>query len=71
MMSAKESVDRIILCLGGTRNIISVTNCMTRLRVVTKDDAPVTEAAYDSGFSGTSYFIQLYKKKYNVTPGKK
>ena len=30
----------------------------------------VTEAANAAGFSGSSYFIQLYKKKYGVTPGK-
>ncbi len=30
----------------------------------------VTEAASAAGFSGSSYFIQLYKKKYGVTPGK-
>lgn len=30
----------------------------------------VTEAANSAGFSSSSYFIQLYKKKYGVTPGK-
>ena len=42
-MSEKESVDRIIACLGGAQNIVTVTNCMTRLRVVTKEEAPVDE----------------------------
>ena len=42
-MSAKESVEKIIEYLGGTQNIVTVTNCMTRLRVVTKDEAPVNE----------------------------
>ena len=31
----------------------------------------VSEASAESGFSNTSYFIQLYKKKYGTTPGKK
>ena len=31
----------------------------------------VSEAAAESGFPNTSYFIQLYKKKYGTTPGKK
>ncbi len=30
----------------------------------------VTEAASSAGFSSSSYFIQLYKKKYGITPGK-
>ncbi len=36
-------MDKIISLLGGAGNIITVTNCMTRLRVVTKDEAPVNE----------------------------
>ena len=30
----------------------------------------VTEAALESGFQNVSYFIQLYKNKYGVTPHK-
>ena len=30
----------------------------------------VTEASIASGFANTSYFIQLYKKKFGITPGK-
>lgn len=43
-MNSKESVEQIIEYLGGAQNIVTVTNCMTRLRVVTKDEAPVNEA---------------------------
>lgn len=43
-MIAKENVKQIIDYLGGNRNIVSVTNCMTRLRVVTKEESPVNEA---------------------------
>lgn len=43
MMNAKESVEQIIEYLGGKENIVSVTNCMTRLRVVTKQEDPVKE----------------------------
>lgn len=43
-MNVKESVKQIIEYLGGSQNIISVTNCMTRLRVVTRDEAKVNEA---------------------------
>ena len=39
-------------------------------RQLLKPGANVTEAAIESGFSNTSYFIQLYKKKYGVTPKK-
>lgn len=39
-------------------------------RNLLKLGANVTEAAIESGFSNTSYFIQLYKKKYGVTPKK-
>ena len=42
-MNAKESVDQILRCLGGTQNIVTVTNCMTRLRVETKDETVVDE----------------------------
>lgn len=31
----------------------------------------VTEAALESGFQNVSYFIQLYKNKYGVTPHKR
>ena len=43
-MKPKEIVEKIIEYLGGAQNIITVTNCMTRLRVVTKKEAPVNEA---------------------------
>lgn len=33
----------MIACLGGKNNIISVTNCMTRLRVTVKDPSKVDE----------------------------
>lgn len=43
-MSAKDSVSKIIEYLGGEKNIISVTNCMTRLRIVTREESSVNEA---------------------------
>lgn len=33
-----------------------------------KGGASVTEAAYGSGFAGTSHFISLFKKRFGVTP---
>lgn len=42
-MDSKEVVTKIIDCLGGNSNIASVTNCMTRLRVVVKDESLVKE----------------------------
>ena len=42
-MNAREIVEKIIEYFGGAQNIVSVTNCMTRLRVVTKKEAPVNE----------------------------
>ena len=43
-MNAEKIVEQIIEYLGGMQNIVSVTNCMTRLRIATKEDAPVNEA---------------------------
>ncbi len=42
-MSANEAVVKIIEFLGGKQNIVSVMNCMTRLRVVTKEESLVKE----------------------------
>lgn len=47
-MDKKQIVDRIAACLGGRDNIVSVTNCMTRLRVVVKADDPVRGAELES-----------------------
>lgn len=44
-MKNKQIVETIIVCLGGEQNIVSVTNCMTRLRVVVKNEALVNEGA--------------------------
>ena len=43
MPDEKSAVSAIIGCLGGADNIAEVTNCMTRLRVVVKDEAAVQE----------------------------
>ena len=43
-MNTKESVEKIVEYLGGKQNIVSVTNCMTRLRVVTKEEKNVNES---------------------------
>ena len=43
-MNMKKTVDEIIEYLGGAQNIVTVTNCMTRLRVVTREEVPVNEA---------------------------
>ena len=40
----KQIVEEIVECLGGVGNIASVTNCMTRLRVVVRDESVVREA---------------------------
>ncbi len=39
-------------------------------RNMIKCGASITEAAIESGFCNTSYFIQLYKKKFGKTPNK-
>lgn len=39
----QEKAKQIIHCLGGKENILSVTNCMTRLRTVVRDEARVDE----------------------------
>ena len=40
-----RQVAAIVSALGGLGNIVSATNCMTRLRVVVADEGPVDEAA--------------------------
>ena len=45
MSTYRENVEAIITCLGGPGNITSVSNCMTRLRVVVADEALTDEAA--------------------------
>lgn len=37
-------------------------------KLVLKTDLPITKIAFDTGFSDTSYFIYLFKKKYGVSP---
>ncbi len=40
----RENTERLIGRLGGTGNILSVTNCMTRVRTMVRDEALVDEA---------------------------
>ena len=42
-MRDNEIVEQLIRLLGGSDNILSVTNCMTRLRVVVKSEACIQE----------------------------
>ena len=43
MSEYKEKSEKIIVCLGGRDNLVSVTNCMTRLRVNVRSEEPVDE----------------------------
>lgn len=45
MSALEKNVEAIIKALGGKENIKAVSNCMTRLRTVVKDEAPVNETA--------------------------
>ena len=47
-MNDSQIVDQLIAQLGGSNNIASVTNCMTRLRVVVKAEGPVQEQELQS-----------------------
>jgi sucrose PTS system EIIBCA or EIIBC component len=47
-MNDSQIVDQLIAQLGGSNNIASVTNCMTRLRVVVKAEDPVQEQELQS-----------------------
>ena len=40
-----DKTEQLITGLGGMENITSVTNCMTRVRVVVRSEEPVDEAA--------------------------
>lgn len=44
-MTNEELVNQSLKNLGGRDNVISATNCMTRLRIEVKDDAKVNEEA--------------------------
>ena len=55
IMNTEEIVRQIVEYLGGKKNIVTVTNCMTRLRVVTKDEASVNE----TGLNGMADVLGL------------
>ncbi|MDO5444487.1 MAG: HPr family phosphocarrier protein [Eubacteriales bacterium] len=42
-MENRQIVENILSCLGGRENVLSVTNCMTRLRVTVKKEERVDE----------------------------
>ena len=39
----REKIEILIRCLGGPENVVSLSNCMTRLRVVVNDESLVDE----------------------------
>ena len=43
MNDYQKNTGRLIECLGGTGNIVTVTNCMTRLRTTVRDETLVDE----------------------------
>ncbi|MBO4365998.1 MAG: PTS transporter subunit EIIC, partial [Eggerthellaceae bacterium] len=49
MSDYKKNTEMLIDCLGGASNIVSVTNCMTRLRVTVRNETPVDEAQIRKG----------------------
>ena len=44
-MTNEELVRQSLENLGGRSNVISATNCMTRLRIEVKDDTKINEEA--------------------------
>lgn len=48
MSFSREEVQKIIDAVGGKENIITATHCVTRLRLVLKDEKIVDEAALDN-----------------------
>ncbi len=44
-MTNEELVRRSLESIGGKSNVVSATNCMTRLRIEVKDDSKIDEAA--------------------------
>lgn len=47
-MTNRELVDAVLEKVGQRDNVISITNCMTRLRISVRDDAKIDEAALRS-----------------------
>ena len=50
-------LEEIITCLGGADNIITATNCMTRLRITVSDEAKVEEAGLRNCNDGHGYCV--------------
>ena len=44
-MTNEQLVQKILENMGGRGNVLTATNCMTRLRITVKDDGPVNEEA--------------------------
>lgn len=61
---------RFLKDVGITYNAYLLDQKLTYARKRLQLGSTVSEAAEEAGFSSSSYFIQLYKKKYNQTPGK-
>ena len=66
--NSQETVSILIRSLGGDENILSVTNCMTRLRVTVKDEADVKEEAIRS-LGGVMGLIHDRKQYYEIVVG--
>ena len=44
-MSNEQLVQKILENMGGKGNVLTATNCMTRLRITVKDDGAINEEA--------------------------
>lgn len=70
-MNNEELVKRIIDLAGGKENIVSASNCMTRLRIQVRDDSAVQTAALKSteGVLGV-VFDRAHQPEIVLGPGK-
>lgn len=64
----QQIVEEIVECLGGVGNIVSVTNCMTRLRVVVSDESVVRETDLNNVKSVLA-LVHDRKRAYEVVVG--
>lgn len=67
-MDKKQVVQNIINFLGGESNIVAVTNCMTRLRVVVKNDSQVDQEKLKNAESVLG-LVHDREKSYEVVVG--
>ena len=67
-MTIEQLVDKILENVGGKANVITATNCMTRLRINVKDDGAVNEESL-KGLEGVMGIVHDRANYWEVVVG--